>query len=48
LKRRQEDGTDDRLANDTSIGAGYAPMSDLENVVVAVEARLNASEVKAA
>ncbi|HSP93813.1 MAG TPA: methionine adenosyltransferase [Thermoanaerobaculia bacterium] len=36
------------LANDTSIGAGFAPMSDLEKVVAAVEARLNASDVKAA
>jgi S-adenosylmethionine synthetase len=36
-----------RLANDTSIGAGFAPMSDLEKVVAAV-ARLNARDVKAA
>ncbi len=36
------------LANDTSIGVGFAPMTDLEKVVTAVEARLNASEVKAA
>lgn len=37
-----------RLANDTSIGVGFAPMSDLEKVVLAVEARLNSSEIKAA
>jgi S-adenosylmethionine synthetase len=36
------------LANDTSIGAGFAPMSDLERVVLAVESRLNAPELKAA
>ena len=37
-----------RLANDTSIGVGFAPMSDLEKVVLAVEARLNSGEIKAA
>jgi S-adenosylmethionine synthetase len=36
------------LANDTSAGVGFAPMSDLEKAVLAVEARLNSSEVKAA
>jgi len=35
------------LANDTSVGVGYAPRTDLENVVMAVETRLNSSEVKA-
>jgi S-adenosylmethionine synthetase len=34
------------LANDTSIGVGYAPLSDLERVVAAVEARLNSQSVK--
>ncbi len=34
------------LANDTSVGVGYAPLSDLEKLVAAVEARLNADEVK--
>ncbi len=36
------------LANDTSVGAGFAPMSDLERAVLAVEARLNSSEARAA
>ncbi len=36
------------LANDTSIGVGFAPSTDLEKVVAAVEARLNSSDVKAA
>jgi S-adenosylmethionine synthetase len=36
------------LANDTSVGAGFAPMTDLERIVGAVEARLNAGEVKQA
>ncbi len=44
--RRQHQGVS--LANDTSIGVGFAPMSDLEKVVAAVEARLNASEVRTA
>jgi S-adenosylmethionine synthetase len=29
------------LANDTSIGVGYAPMSPLENLVLAIEKRIN-------
>lgn len=33
------------LANDTSVGVGYAPLSDLERVVAAVAARLNAHDV---
>lgn len=32
------------LANDTSIGVGYAPLDDVERVVLAVARRLNASE----
>ncbi|MGE5128933.1 MAG: methionine adenosyltransferase [Sphingomonadaceae bacterium] len=36
------------LANDTSIGVGYAPLDDLETAVLAVERRLNSFEVKAA
>jgi S-adenosylmethionine synthetase len=36
------------LANDTSIGVGYAPLDELETAVLAVERRLNSSEVKAA
>ena len=35
------------LANDTSCGVGYAPLSELERVVHAVEAELNAVETKA-
>ncbi len=35
------------LANDTSIGAGFAPLSPLEAIVLAVEQRLNAEEVRA-
>jgi len=36
------------LANDTSIGVGFAPASELERIVAAVEARLNSGETKAA
>lgn len=35
------------LANDTSIGVGYAPLSELERVVLNVERALNLSEEKA-
>jgi S-adenosylmethionine synthetase len=35
------------LANDTSCGAGFAPFTDLERVVLAVERSLNASATKA-
>lgn len=35
------------LANDTSVGVGYAPQTDLEHVVTAVETRLNSREMKA-
>ncbi|WP_126456780.1 methionine adenosyltransferase [Sulfuriflexus mobilis] len=34
------------LANDTSCGVGYAPLSELERVVLQVEKTLNASEIK--
>ena len=36
------------LANDTSIGVGYAPLDELETAVLAVERSLNSPEVKAA
>jgi S-adenosylmethionine synthetase len=36
------------LANDTSCGVGYAPLSELERVVLAVERRLNSAETKRA
>lgn len=36
------------LANDTSVGVGYAPLSDLERVVLAVEEHINAREFKKA
>jgi S-adenosylmethionine synthetase len=36
------------LANDTSLGVGYAPLDALENAVLAVERRLNSPEIKAA
>jgi len=36
------------LANDTSLGVGYAPLDELENAVLAVERRLNSPEAKAA
>ena len=35
------------LANDTSCGAGYAPFSELERVVLAVEGSLNHPDFKA-
>jgi S-adenosylmethionine synthetase len=35
------------LANDTSCGVGFAPLSDLERVVLRVETHLNSPEVKA-
>jgi S-adenosylmethionine synthetase len=34
------------LANDTSVGVGYAPLSVLERLVGAVEAQLNSAQVK--
>ena len=36
------------LANDTSLGVGYAPLSELETVVLRVEQHLNSPPVKAA
>ena len=36
------------LANDTSCGAGYAPLSELDRVVLRVEQRLNAPDVRGA
>jgi S-adenosylmethionine synthetase len=44
--RRRKTGI--ALANDTSIGVGYAPLSQLERVVLEVERRLNSPEIKAA
>ena len=35
------------LANDTSCGVGYAPLSELENIVLQVENSLNSVETKA-
>lgn len=35
------------LANDTSCGVGYAPLSDVEQLVLAVEARLNSAPTRA-
>jgi len=37
---------DDLLANDTSCGAGFAPLTDLERAVLAVERALNSPETK--
>ncbi len=42
--RQQRTGV--RLANDTSIGVGYAPLSDLERLVHGVEIELNAPRIK--
>jgi S-adenosylmethionine synthetase len=36
------------LANDTSLGVGFAPLDELESAVLAVERRLNSPEAKAA
>jgi S-adenosylmethionine synthetase len=41
-------GAQTPLANDTSIGVGYAPLDELERVVLAVERRLNAAETRLA
>ena len=43
--RQQESGV--ALANDTSCGVGYAPLDDLEQVVLEVEKHLNSEAVKA-
>ena len=45
FERQERSGI--RLANDTSCGVGYAPHTDLEKVVLAVEQQLNAPDVKA-
>ena len=34
------------LANDTSCGVGYAPLSELENLVLKIEKHLNSAEIK--
>ena len=39
---------DQRLANDTSFGVGFAPLDTLEQVVLATERELNAPETRAA
>jgi S-adenosylmethionine synthetase len=44
--RQQKTGI--ALANDTSCGVGYAPLSELERVVLQVEQTLNSSEIKQA
>ncbi|MCG6936768.1 MAG: methionine adenosyltransferase, partial [Gammaproteobacteria bacterium] len=44
--RQQQTGI--ALANDTSCGVGYAPLSELENIVLHVEQTLNSAEIKAA
>jgi len=36
------------LANDTSCGVGYAPLDELEQLVMAVERKLNSADVKSA
>jgi S-adenosylmethionine synthetase len=45
FERQQRSGI--RLANDTSCGVGYAPHTDLEKAVLAVEQQLNMPELKA-
>lgn len=45
LRQRSEGAA---LANDTSLGVGYAPLSELETVVLRVEEHLNSPPVKAA
>jgi S-adenosylmethionine synthetase len=42
--RQKEQGV--FLANDTSCGVGFAPLSELERIVLAVEQRLNARDFK--
>jgi S-adenosylmethionine synthetase len=44
--RRREAGAP--LANDTSLGVGFAPLDELESAVLGVERRLNSREVRAA
>ena len=45
-RRQQQTGV--ALANDTSCGVGYAPLSELERMVLRVERTLNSAEVKSA
>lgn len=45
LYLRQEQ-TGVALANDTSCGVGYSPLSELESLVLQVEKRLNSAEIK--
>lgn len=45
FRRQRESG--EWLANDTSIGVGYAPLSELERVVLGLEQALNRPEEKA-
>lgn len=42
--RQQETGI--ALANDTSCGVGYAPLSELETLVLHIEHKLNSDEIK--
>ncbi|KRT56565.1 methionine adenosyltransferase [endosymbiont of Ridgeia piscesae] len=42
--RQKETGI--ALANDTSCGVGYAPLSELERVVLQIENKLNSNEIK--
>ncbi len=44
FRRGQSSGA--LLANDTSVGVGFAPLDELERIVLAVERRLNAPETK--
>jgi S-adenosylmethionine synthetase len=46
--RRKEQQHEMPLANDTSYGIGFAPLSELEKLVLAVEHRLNRTETKRA
>ncbi len=46
LKQLFARGVGSPLANDTSCGAGFAPLTDLERAVLAVERTLNARETK--
>lgn len=45
---RRSQRTDVALANDTSFGAGYAPLDALESAVLGVEQHLNNTDVKSA
>lgn len=46
FRRESESGAP--LANDTSFGVGFAPLDELERVVLAVERKLNSAETKRA